>query len=314
MYEWENPPDDLDVTRHAGCRVSGEQVRALQAARVRYERTYREAGGTPVRPRVTEFLALQAAPLVKGAYDDAAGRELSRAAGGLAALAGICAYDADLQGIAQRYYFQALRLAKASGDRGFGGYVIALLANQALFQGRNRQVIAYAETALRGAAGGCPGAGHRPERAAGQGVCADRDRHGCHAAMSRAEDAAARIRPGEEPPETSYVQAGLLETQHADALRALGDLSAARGYAQQAVDAAGSSHARGRVHRLATLAIIQAGQGDADEQAGTAWRMLDQAAGMDRAASPSASRASGTPSPRPPTARPPPGWLSGWPT
>jgi hypothetical protein len=44
-------------------------------------------------------------------------------------------------------------MAKASGDRGFGGYVIALLTNQALYLGRNRQVIQYAETALRGAHG-----------------------------------------------------------------------------------------------------------------------------------------------------------------
>ena len=66
-------------------------------------------------------------------------------------------------------------MAKASGDRGFGGYVIALLANQALYRGSNRQVIQYAETALRGARGSLsPGAGHRPERAAGQGVRADR--------------------------------------------------------------------------------------------------------------------------------------------
>jgi hypothetical protein len=70
------------------------------------------------------FLVTHAAPLIRSAYDDATGRELYRAAGGLAALAGICAYDADLHGAAQRYYFQALRMAKASGDRGFGGYVM----------------------------------------------------------------------------------------------------------------------------------------------------------------------------------------------
>ncbi len=53
--------------------------------------------------------------------------------------------------MAQRYFFHALRMAKASGDRGFGGYVVALLANQALYLGLYRQVIQYAETALRGA-------------------------------------------------------------------------------------------------------------------------------------------------------------------
>jgi len=99
--------------------------------------------------------------------------------------------------------------------------------------------------------------------------------------MTRAEDAAGRICPDQEPPETSYVQAGLVETQHADALRSLGDLTAARAYAQQSVDVAAHSHARGRVHRLATLATILAGQRDAEHAADTAMRMLDQAVGME---------------------------------
>ena len=280
VFEWENPPDDLDVARHAGHRVGAEQVRVLQAARLRYERMYREAGGIPVRPRIVEFLAEHAAPLVRGTYDDRTGRDLYRSAGGLAALAGVCAYDADLQGIAQRYFFQALRMAKASGDRGFGGYVVALLANQALYRGSYRQVIQYAETALRGARGSLSPA-LVTDLSALQAKAYARigDRDGCHASMTRAEDMSARIRPDEEPPETSYVQAGLVETQHADALRSLGDLSAARSYAQQSVDA--PSHSRGRVHRLATLATILAGQGDADAAAGTAVIMLDQATGME---------------------------------
>ena len=282
VYEWENPPDDLDVSRRAGPRVSREQVRALRAARARYEGMYRVVGGIPVRARVAELLAVQVAALVKGTYDGATGRELFRAAGGLAALAGICAYDADLQGTAQRYYFQALRMAKASGDRGFGGYVIALLTNQALYLGRNRQVIQYAETALRGAHGSLSAALVTDLNSLqAKAYARIGDRGGCHAAMTRAEAAVTRIRPDQEPPETSYVQAGLVETQHADALRTLGNLTAARAYAQQSVDAAAHSHARGRVHRLATLATVLAGQGDAEHAASTAMRMLDHATGME---------------------------------
>ena len=282
VYEWENPPDDLDVSRRAGPRVSREQARALRAARARYEGMYRVAGGIPVRTRITELLALQVAPLVKGSYDDATGRELFRAAGGLAALAGICAHDADFQGTAQRYYFQALRMAKASGDRGFGGYVIALLTNQALYLGRNRQVIQYAETALRGAHGSLSAALVTDLNSLqAKAYARIGDGGGCHAAMTRAEAAVTRIRPDREPPETSYVQAGLVETQHADALRTLGDLAAARAYAQQSVDAAAHSHARGRVHRLATLATVLAGQGHAEHAAGTAMEMLDHATGME---------------------------------
>lgn len=282
VFEWENPPGDLDVARRAGSRVSTEQVRALQVARTRYERMYREVGGVPVRPRVVAFLAEHATPVIKGAYDDATGRELYRAAGGLAALAGICSYDADLQGLAQRYFFHALRMAKASGDRGFGGYVIALLANQALYRGMNRQVIQYAETALRGARGDLsPALVTDLSALQAKAYARTGDRDSCHASMARAEEMASRIRPAEEPPETSYVQAGLVETQHADALRVLGDLSAAQGYAQQAVDSAGCSHTRGRVHRLATLATILAEQGDTEAAASIAGQMLDQAAGME---------------------------------
>lgn len=52
-------------------------------------------------------------------------------------------------------------------------------------------------------------------------------------------------------------------------------------HALQSVDVAANSHARGRVHRLATLATILAGQRDAEHAAATAMRMLDQAVGME---------------------------------
>jgi hypothetical protein len=153
---------------------------------------------------------------------------------------------------------------------------------QALYLGRNRQVIQYAETALRGARGSLSAALVTDLNSLqAKAYARIGDRGGCHAAMARAEAAVTRIRPDQEPPETSYVQAGLVETQHADALRTLGDLTAARAYAQQSVDAAAHSHTRGRVHRLATLATVLAGQGDAEHAAGTAMQMLDHATGME---------------------------------
>jgi hypothetical protein len=282
VFEWENPPDDLDVARPGSRRVDAAQIRSLRAARTRYERMYREAGGIPVRPRVVAFLNGHAAPLLKSGYDDATGRHLHRAVGGLTALAGICAYDADLQGVAQRYFFHALRMAKASGDRGFGGYVVALLANQALYLGLHRQVIQYAETALRGARRYLsPALVTDLSTLQAKAYARMGDRAGCHDSMRRSEEMAGRIRVSEEPPETGYVQPGLVEVQHADALCRLGDLTAARSYAERSVAAAGESHMRGRVHRLATLATIMAGQGDTDGAADVAGQMIDRAAGME---------------------------------
>ena len=120
VFEWENPPNDLDVARSGGPELDAAELRYFRIVRTRYERMYREVGGVPVRPRVITFLNERGAPLIRSAYDDATGRELYRAVRGLVALAGVCAYDANLQGVAQRYFFQALRMAKrpVTGVRG----------------------------------------------------------------------------------------------------------------------------------------------------------------------------------------------------
>jgi hypothetical protein len=283
VFEWENPPDDLDVARSEGPVLDAAELRYFRAVRTRYERMYREAGGVPVRPRVVAFLNERAAPLIRSAYDDAMGRELYRAVGGLVALAGVCAYDADLQGAAQRYFFQALRMAKASGDRGFGGYVIALLANQAFYLGSYRYVVQYGETALRGARRWLtPAIITDLSTLQAKAYARMGDRAGCHASMRRSEEMAARIHADEELPEADYaVQAGHVEVQHAEALRSLGDMAAARGYAQRAAAIAKGSHVRGQVHRYATLAMILAGERRADAAADVALKMLDLAVGME---------------------------------
>lgn len=283
VFEWENPPDDTDVSSCRGRRtVAVADVLMVQEARGRYEQMYRRVGGVPVWPRVIGFLDSQVAPLLCENYDDAVGRRLMRSAGGLVAVAGICLYDADRQAAAQRYFFDALRLAKASGDRGFGGYIVALLANLSMSLGRYRQVVQYAETAMCGA-GGCLSPALLSDLCTLQAKAYARmgDRVQCHEQMRRAERMAGRIRRSEEPPETGYVQRGLLEVQHAEALRQLGDLAPAQAYAEEALTTAESSHLRSQVHRFATLALVLAARGQVEEAAGVADRMLDGVQGME---------------------------------
>ena len=143
---------------------------------------------------------------------------------------GICAYDSDAHGLAQRYFHQALRLAKASGDRGLGAYVIALLVNQSLFMREYRQAVAFAEAALRAA-----GPHITPALAAdlyamqAKAYAQLGDGSSALSCIRRAEAAAERIRRGHEPDETGYVQPGLVNVQVAEALLSLGDLAAAAG-------------------------------------------------------------------------------------
>ncbi|WP_137990419.1 transcriptional regulator [Streptomyces vilmorinianum] len=280
VWEWENPPEDSDVSRDGRTRVSPADITMLAAARSHYEQMYRKAGGVATRVRIVGFLNAETAPLLRGAYSDSLGRQLHRATGGLVAVAGICAYDSDAHGLAQRYFHQALRLAKASGDRGLGAYVIALLVNQSLFMGEYRQAVAFAESALRAA-------GRQLTPALAADLSAMQAKAYAHlgdgaaalACIRRAEAEAERISPGREPAETGYVQPGLVNVQVAEALLSLGDLPAAREHARAAVET--PAHDRGRVHRLAMLCQIELRQGEADEAARTAVEMTERARGME---------------------------------
>ncbi|MFF3318453.1 transcriptional regulator [Streptomyces sp. NPDC003035] len=280
VWEWENPPEDADVSRDGRTRVSMADITMLRAARAHYEQMYRKAGGIATRTRVVGFLNAETAPLLRGAYNDDLGRQLHRATGGLVAVAGICAYDSDAHGLAQRYFHQALRLAKASGDRGLGAYVIALLVNQSLFMGQYRQAVAFAEAALRAA-----GRQITPALAADLSAMQAKayahlgDGRAALTCIRRAEAEAERISPGHEPAETGYVQPGLVNVQVAEALLSLGDLPAAREHARAAVET--PAHDRGRVHRLAMLCQIELRQGEADEAARTAVEMTERARGME---------------------------------
>jgi hypothetical protein len=280
VWEWESPPDDGDVSRSGQSRVGPDDVAMLWTVRSHYEAMYRAVGGVTVRPRIVSFLNAQVGPLLRGSYDHATGRELHRAVGGLVAVAGICAYDSDHQGLAQRYFHQALRLAKASGDRSFGGYVVALLVNQLLHYEDYRQAIAFAEAGLR------TGAGHLSPALTtdlyamqAKAFARMQEPARARASMWDTEAAAERIRPANEPPETGYVQPGLVETQFAEAFFSLGEITVAARYADQAV--AASTHARGCVNRLATVTKIAIRSGELDRAAHAATAMLDSAAGME---------------------------------
>jgi|SRR5689334_2524615 len=280
VWEWENPPDDLDVSRAGSQHVGQSDIEVLRVARAHYEAMYRQAGGVATRGRVVRFLADYTAPLVRGAYSDATGRELHRAVGGLVAVAGICAYDSDRQGLAQRYFHQALRLAKASGDRAFGGYVVALLVNQAVFMRDYRQAVAFAEAGVR-AAGAQISPALATDLYAMQAKAYSRmgDQAAAHRCMLLAETAAGQIRRSEEPAELGYVQPGLVEAQLAEALISLGDWAPASTYAAEAVRT--QAHARGAIHRLATLATADLGRGHPEEASAHALTALTLAQGQE---------------------------------
>lgn len=282
LWEWENPPEDDHVAQLGEHRVDPVDVAMLRRARSHYQEMYRRVGGMAVRTRITALLAERAAPLLRASYDNQLGRQLYRAVGGLAALAGVCAYDADQQPLSQRHLFTALRLAKASGDRQLGAYTVALLANQALYLDQRRLVVQYAESALRGGGPNLNLALVTDLHAlAGKAYARMGDADAARPHLQTSESVAARMTQHHGHDEISYVQPGLVETQVAEALRRLGDLPAAQTYAEESVRTASVTHLRGQVHRYAGLALILTAQGDLDRSVHVAGHMLDRAEGME---------------------------------
>lgn len=62
VWEWENPPEDNDVSRGGRHPVSVADLEMMRSARAHYEQMYRKAGGIATRSRIVGFLNSEAAP------------------------------------------------------------------------------------------------------------------------------------------------------------------------------------------------------------------------------------------------------------
>ncbi|MFD6877946.1 sporulation protein [Streptomyces sp. NPDC060075] len=116
-------------------RVGHSDVTKLREAAEEARRWDSKYGGGDWRSSmVPECLRMDAAPLLLGSYTDEVGRALFGATAELTRLAGWMAFDTGQQEAAQRYYIQALRLARAAADVPLGGYVLASMSLQATYR------------------------------------------------------------------------------------------------------------------------------------------------------------------------------------
>ncbi|MDD9377331.1 sporulation protein [Streptomyces sp. ZAF1911] len=133
----ETPPPPAPAVPDAGNpqRVGHSDVTKLREAAEDARRWDSKYGGGDWRSSmVPECLRVDAAPLLLGSYTDEVGRALFGATAELTRLAGWMAFDTGQQEAAQRYYIQALRLARAAADVPLGGYVLASMSLQATYR------------------------------------------------------------------------------------------------------------------------------------------------------------------------------------
>ncbi|MFB7282637.1 MFS transporter [Streptomyces hydrogenans] len=163
---WLITPADPSVEREAGrpggggpapgpaetgehVRVGHSDVAKLREAAEDARKWDSKYGGGDWRSSmVPECLRVDAAPLLLGSYSDEVGRALFGATSELTRLAGWMAFDTGQQEAAQRYYIQALRLARAAADVPLGGYVLASMSLQATYRGFADEGVDLAQAAL----------------------------------------------------------------------------------------------------------------------------------------------------------------------
>ncbi|MEV3874318.1 MFS transporter [Streptomyces sp. NPDC049906] len=140
-----NPAEDSGSALKVGHSDVTKLREAAEDAR-RWDSKY--GGGDWRSSMVPECLRVEAAPLLLGSYSDEVGRALFGAAAELTRLAGWMAFDTGQQEAAQRYYIQALRLARAAADVPLGGYVLASMSLQATYRGFGDEGVDLAQAAL----------------------------------------------------------------------------------------------------------------------------------------------------------------------
>lgn len=129
-------------------------VQAVRDARTMFANyDYRYGGGRP-KPLVAQYLESDVLPLLPHvSAETVLGREYFREVAALTRLAGWTCYDTGQHEYAQRYLFQAFRLARAGGDKPLCGRILAGMSHQANFLGYFEQAVHLARAAAHGARG-----------------------------------------------------------------------------------------------------------------------------------------------------------------
>ncbi|WP_377270722.1 transcriptional regulator [Peterkaempfera sp. SMS 1(5)a] len=280
--DWLITPPDPVVARAGGPRVGSADVAAVQVATGMLVDLDHRFGSGHVRPLVVHYLNSVVSGLLTGSYREETGRRLFSAVARLTELAGYMAVDTGQPGLAQRYYIQALRLAQAAGDRGYGGYVLAAsMSHLAATLGNPREIAQLARAAQEGARGAAtPTAMAMFYAAEARGHALMGDDRSCRLVAAKAVDAMGRSRPEEDPDWIAHFDEAYLADELAHCHR---DLEQGREAERQA-RAALARHPETRVRRravdLVLLATAQLQQRELEEACETGAQAVELLSGL----------------------------------
>ncbi|ATL28577.1 transcriptional regulator [Streptomyces formicae] len=279
--DWLISSPDPQVGRTAGPRVGLSDVAAVKAMTEALTQLDHQFGSGHVRPVVVHYLNSVVSGLLAGSYREAVGRELFAAVARLTELAGYMAVDTGQPGLAQRYYIQALRLAQAAGDRGYGGYVLAAsMSHLAAQLGNPREIAQLARAAQEGTRGRVtPRAEAMFYAAEARGHALLGDARATQVVAGRAVDAMDRASgeagSGDDPVWIRHFDHAYLADEMAHCHRDLGQADAAARSAQESLEGHPETRARRRAIGLVLLATAQVQRREVEQACHTGLKAVE---------------------------------------
>ncbi|GGR35311.1 MFS transporter [Streptomyces netropsis] len=261
-------------------RVGHSDVAKLREAADDARRWDSKYGGGDWRSSmVPECLRVDAAPLLLGSYSDEVGRALFGATAELTRLAGWMAFDTGQQEAAQRYYIQALRLARAAADVPLGGYVLASMSLQATYRGFADEGVDLAQAALernRGLATARTMSFFRLVEARAQAKAGDAQ--ACAAALKAAEGWLERARSGDaDPPWLDFHSQERFAADAAECYRDLRMPRQVQRFTEQALARPTEEFVRSHGLRLVVSAVAELESGNLDAACAAGTRAVEVA-------------------------------------
>jgi tetratricopeptide (TPR) repeat protein len=194
-------------------------------------------GGGHVRKMLLFYWKTEIVNELRQAHMGPARREVFAAAADAAEVLAWSAYDAGRHGIAQRYFYQGLRLAREADDYLMGGQILSNLSHQANYLGKYTDAIQFARAAQSATFGkSSPTVDAMFYAMEARALASLGDERGCVEALHKAEQALDQGNPGEDPEWISYFDALELAGEAAHCFRDLGKPQEARRFVEHAID------------------------------------------------------------------------------
>lgn len=282
--QWLLRPESESLSeRPAGIRIGKSDVAALRATTEAFAQLDNRFGGGHARQALIGYLRSTASPILSGRYSESVGRELHTAAAEATLLAAWMSYDAGSHGLAQRYFFQALRLAQAAGDVVLAGSILDAMSHQATFLGRSKEAANLARAARTGTRGvATPTLTAHFYAMEARALAVGGDAVGAQKALGEAVRVYERRMPGTDPEFISYFDDAELSAEFGHCFRDIGRPEDAAIYAERALVSAGAS-ARSDFFVTMVLAAGLLGQGEVEESCRVASSALDLGDGVQSA-------------------------------